>query len=625
MLKKKLLILLLWFMSAYVVAEDSWTINLKDADIRTFVEQVAEITGKTFVVDPTVKGRITVISNEKLGKKGIYEVFLSILDIHGYSAVQQDGIVKIVKQADVKSIGLDVDLKDLAKGQKIVTRVIFVQNRLATELVPILRPMVAKYGHLAAVSSANAIIISDTAYNIERIETIIKSLDILNSEEIEVVPLEEAWVGNIVGLLESLVPEEVAAANDKSAVSGRIRVVADERSNSIILKGEAAYRDRIKKLIKTLDKPTTQSASSKVIFLNNANATSMAELLTGFSGSVEQSQKGSSDSAQPITETAILANEDLNALVIRAEPFVLAELEGIINELDVPRAQVLIEAAIVEVSSSNAFELGIQLVSDYQELENGTPFVASQFGDGDSTISSIASNVSSTGLPTLTNGLNVAAYTPDLNLGAILKAIQTDSKANLLSTPSVMTLDNSEAYILVGQTVPFETTTQTTSNSTPYKTITREDVGTSLTVTPHVQNDGKVRMEIDQQTESVIDNSSSGTTDKQTNKRQITTSVIVQDQQTIVLGGLIQEDINISAQKVPFLGDIPGLGVLFRSKSSSVTKTNLLVFIRPTIVSEKVTEISDSKLRGLWEMRIGYDEDSNSPPSFEQLFSMPDQ
>lgn len=607
-------------LSISVMAADKWTINHKDGDIRAFIEQIAAISGKNFIVDPGVKGKITVISYKSLGKKGVYELFLSVLQLHGFAVLEQNGVVKIVKQSAVRSSGVELDLEGNASGQKLVTRVIFIQNRSAMELVPLLRPMIAKYGVLAGVASANAIIISDHAYNLDRIEIIVKTLDVVNSEEIEVIQLEEAWVGNITSLLEKLVPEEVAAANQKSNVSRRIRVVADERSNSIILKGELVYRDRIRKLIKTLDKPSIQNASSKVILLNNADATTMAEMLKGFSGAVEKSQQQAAGgkAAPPTSPTVILADKDLNALVIRAEPTVLSEIESVITSLDVPRAQVLIEAIIVEVREGVDDALGIQWVTNPENTtEKGQPFALTQFTEAGSNLSGVVTGAAAP-VPTFSNtGILLGIADPDLNIGAILQAVESQSNTNILSTPSIMTLDNKEASILVGGTIPFRTTSQSNSGN-PFETISREDIGTTLVVIPHIQNDGTIRLEVDQKTESVAGKSTQGVVDIETTKREIKTEVLVNTGETIVLGGLISDEFTEGVSKVPFFGNLPGIGVLFRSKFTKHEKVNLMVFIRPTIVRDKVTEISRRKLSGLWELRFG---EEGETPTFEQLFN----
>lgn len=615
---RKLFVVVILLGSINALAADKWVINHKDADIRAFVEQVAQITGKTFIIDPTLKGKISVISNEASSKDEVFDIFLVILDMYGYSAVSNNGVVRIIKQADIKAKGASYNDGSLVEGNKIITRVIFVRNRSVMELVPLLRPIVAKFGHLAGVNSANAIIISDTATNIARIESLIESLDILNSEEIEVIQLEEAWVGNIVGLLERLIPEEVAAANDRSGGRGKLRVVADERSNSIILKGEASYRERVRLLIKTLDKPSTQSASSKVIFLNNANAKNMAELLTGFSGAVEKSQGTTGKDNRPASPTAILADEELNALIIRAEPTILAEIESVVEALDVPRAQVLIEAAIVEVSGDVSEQFGVQWATNPEAVASGTvPIaIATQFENVGTSLTGLVSSAS-TGVPALGNGLLLGLVDSGSNFGAIVQALESQTNANLLSTPSIMTLDNNEASLLVGGTVPFRTTSQQSGTGNPFETISREDVGTSLKVTPHIQNDGYVRLDVEQKTESVIPKSDTGAVDLQTSKREITTKVLVENGQTIILGGLIKEDITQGVSKVPLLGDLPFIGVLFRSKFENKVKVNLLVFIRPTIVRDKVQEISNQKLQGIWELRI---DGSTAKPRFEQIF-----
>jgi len=614
----RLILLLSIVLSPVLKAESEWVINQKDADIRAFIEQVAQITGKTFIIDPTVKGKISIISTEGSSKSEVYDIFLGILDMYGYAAITNNDITTIVKQSDVKSKSNNLNTK-VTESNQVVTRIIFVRNRSVMELVPLLRPIVAKYGHLAGVNSANAIIITDSAGNIKRIEALIGSLDILNSEEIEVIQLQEAWVGDIVGLLERLVPEELAATKDQNRSSGRIRVVADERSNSIILKGEASYRERIRILIKTLDQPSAQNASSKVIFLNNASAVKMAELLTGFSGAVEKSQESSGTQSRPSSPTAILADEDLNALVIRAEPTILSEIQRVVDSLDVPRAQVLIEAAIVEVSGSVSDQFGVQWATNPDAVANGTlPFAAAtQFTEAGNSLGNIATSAATTGLPALGNGLLLGLVDGDVNFGAIIQAIESQSNANLLSTPSIMTLDNNEASLLVGGTVPFRTTSQQSGTGNPFETISREDVGTTLKVTPHIQNDGYVSLDVEQKTESVIPKSDVGAVDLQTSKREITTKVLVQNGQTIILGGLIKEDITQGVSRVPLLGNLPFVGMLFRSKFETREKVNLLVFIRPTIVRDKVQEMSDAKLQGVWELRI---DGTNQNPKFEQLF-----
>ncbi len=618
MLKRKLFAVVLMCLSIAAVQAETWTVNQKDADIRVFVEQVASITGRTFLVDPAVKGKITVISSKGLSKNEVYDVFLNVLRIHGYAAVTRDGVTQIIKQSDVKAAGGEL-IQQRELGPEFVTRVLFIQNRSAMELVPILRPMVAKYGHLAGVPSANAIIVSDHASNIQRIVDLIQSLDVVTSEEIEIVTLEEAWVGNIVGLLEKLVPEEVAAANANNRNSGgQIRVVADETSNSIILKGEKAYRDRIKALIKKLDKPSTQNTSSKVIFLNHSDSKTMAEILKGFSGAVQKSQQQQGGAAAPPAEPiSILSDEALNALVIRAEPTILVEIEAIIQQLDIPRAQVLIEAVIVEVSESFGRDIGVQMINNPETAaEDGTPAVGTQLTAGSQLpLSSIVTGTAAA----ISNGLTLGLVDGD-SWGAVLQAIESNTNSNILSTPSVMTLNNNEASILVGENRPFKTTTQSTSGGNPFTTFETRDIGTSLKVIPHIQKNGDIRLEVEQKTENASTETLDGSETTITNKREIKTEVLVSDGETIVLGGLIRDEETVGVNKVPLLGDIPGLGVLFRSKSHTTNKVNLLVFIRPTIVNDRVTELSDNKLKNIWEMRISHDK-GEQVPSFNEVFN----
>ncbi|WP_369857029.1 type II secretion system secretin GspD [Candidatus Thalassolituus haligoni] len=592
-------------LSFTVSAQESWQINLKEADIGAFISQVADITGKSFVVDPRVKGKVNVLTSEAMDSNGVYELFLSVLQVHGYAAVPAGDVVLIVQQNEVKQVGRDLNTQSANDSQEMLTKVIMIKNTPALDLVPILRPLVAKYGHLAGVKSANALIISDHAMNIQRIEQIIDRLDKSGSEELEVVQLKEAWVGNVVTMLQSLDPSKVSQGNgDNNNTAGSIRVVADERSNRLIIKGEKTARERIRHLIEQLDQPSYFSGSAQVIRLQYADATKLADLLKNLMGEVSSNDK---DAQQVKGSVGIHADEELNALVVRAEPSLMKEIQELVASLDVRRAQVLIESAIVEVTGDVNDALGVQWVSG--DLDN--PVSMTNFSDAGPSLSTIATSVASGSYASaIGSGLTVGGYSENngvLDFGVILQALQSDSNTNLLSTPSIMTMDNQEAEIIVGQNVPFITgSTSSSTNSNPFTTITREDVGVTLKVKPHIHDGTDIRLEVEATAESVSATSVSGSADLITNKRSIKTMILTGNQETIVLGGLIRDDVIESESKVPWLGDIPVLGWLFRSSSSEHVKSNLMVFLRPTIVNNAETSraLTREKYNGIWEFEV---------------------
>lgn len=616
---------LLFAFSAAIQAQENWQINLKDADIGAFISQVADITGKSFVIDPRVKGKVSVLSSEPMSKDAVYELFLTVLQVQGFVAVPAGDVVLVMQQNDVKQQGRDLDERVADQSQELLTKVIMIKNTPALDLVAILRPLVAKYGHLAGVKSANALIISDHAANITRIEQIIDRLDRSGSEELEVIQLKEAWVGNVVTMLQSLDPSKVSqgtAANANENTAGSLRVVADERSNRLIVKGEKSARERIRKLIEELDQPSYFTGSARVMRLQYADAKKIAELLKGL---LADAPAGDKDN-QAKGKAGIHADEDLNALVVRAEPSLMKEIEELVGALDVRRAQVLIESAIVEVTGDISDALGFQwAVGDLDSPVGGT-----NFSNAGPSLSTIATGIM-TGNPgaALGSGLTLGAYKerngrPEF--GAIMQAISTNTLTNLLSTPSIMTLDNQEAEIIVGQNVPFRTgSTASSTNTNPFTTITREDVGITLKVKPHIHDGEAIRLEVEATAESVAQTTIDGSADLITNKRSIKTMILADNQETIVLGGLIRDDVREVESKVPLLGDIPLLGWLFKSKSTVSAKSNLMVFLRPTIVNNSGASraMTEEKFNGIWEFtisdKIGSAENANINDLFRGL------
>lgn len=616
---RALLISLLFCFSAITNAEEqTWQVNLKDADIRAFVTQVADITGYSFVIDPRVKGKVTVVSNTPMDKDAVYEMFLSVLGVHGFAAIPGTGVIKIVQQNDAKQEADNPKLLKRVPNEQIVTRVIQVNNANALELVPILRPMVAKYGHLAGVAAANALIISDHVANIKRISKIINELDSPSKYELEVVQLQEAWVGDMVKLLEELAPSELGqSAQSKGA--NKFSVVADQRSNRLILRGDEPFRDKMRSLISKLDQPSSTGGKTKVVRLKHADAEEIAELLSGLMGDIVSEEAAEKGQAAPKVDASVYADEGLNALVIRAEPSLLQELEGVIEQLDVRRAQVLIEAAIVEIQDNTDNKLGIQWAlydegasipgafTNFNEIGLSAANLLGALIDKDNDPNG---DLDPSLLGSPSTGLTLGVGDTNSNgvsWGALVQALEGDAGANVLSTPKVITMDNQESSIIVGENIPIITGQSSSGGagtSDPFTTIEREDVGVKLIVTPSISEGDLVRLEIEQEISGV--SPSTAGADIITTKRQIKTNVLADDGETIVLGGLIRDDVRMSESKVPLLGDIPWLGALFRSSSEVVTKQNLLVFLRPTILRDKADTraVTNDKFDQLWQLNL---------------------
>lgn len=631
------LVLLMPLMSLAYGQEETWRLNLKDADIRAFVTQVADITGYSFVVDPRVKGKVTVLSSAPMNKDEIYDLFLAVLQVHGFTAIPGEEVIKVVQQVDAKQSAESLDRFTETPSEQLITRVIQIDNANALELVPILRPLVAKYGHLAGVAAANALIVSDHSANIRRIEQIVRELDSPSKYEVEVIQLEEAWVGDMVELLQELAPAELGQSGGDNAAR-KYSVTADERSNRLILRGDETFRDKMRGLIRKLDQPSASGGTTKVIRLKHADAKGLSELLKGVMGELVQEASGNgSGSSQSrsgrSTSFSVFADEGLNALVVRGEPSMMQEAEQIVAQLDVRRAQVLIEAAIVEISDELGQDLGVQ-VAVGDESGESTPVAGTNFGNvGRSLGDVLGAIINESLIAPATGGITVGAGQRDedgLSWGVLLQALSTSAAANLLSTPSIITLDNQESEIIVGQNVPFRTGESTVTGdgtTNPFTTIERRDIGLTLKVTPTISADGLVRLVVEQTTENIAE-SVEDASDIVTSKREIKTTVLADDGETIVLGGLMKDDLQINRSKVPLLGDIPLLGRLFSSESERRIKRNLLVFLRPKILLDKADSVAmtSEKYNGLWEVNLGVREKLGLPepgqqPEIDTLFN----
>ncbi|MDC0375297.1 type II secretion system secretin GspD [Pseudomonadales bacterium] len=591
------------------LTEDSWKINLKNADIREFVTQVSAITGKSFIIDPRVKGDVTVVSNVNMDEASVYQLFLSVLQVHGFAAVPSGSAIKIVQTVLAKQSSNPDDFIDDLASEELVTRVITVSNAPSAEMVKVLRPLIPQYGHIASLDKPNVLIISDHASNINRLVEIINRVDVAEGFEVAIVNLKEAWVEDIVKLLEELAPEQIG----KSAKGpNSISIVASERTNSLVIKGERYTLARIKALIAQLDVPANRSGTIKVVRLAHSDATKMAEILSNL---ISSQRNNSEDS---MVEVSIQADEAINALVIRADPANMIDLVGIIESLDVRRMQVLIEAAIVEVTSDFSQQLGSELaVGDASAGTTPIGLTApsgtlAQILQGLATPTNTIAPPSNLGESPLIVGGKVSAT--GTSFAFIIKALAANSDVNLLSTPSITTMDNEEAKIVVGKNVPFRTgSTVTGSQGTtnPFTTIQREDVGLTLEVTPHINSNNLVRLLIHQEVSEVDVSSltvigSEAAADLITNIRTIDTTILVEDEEVIILGGLIRDKETQAESRVPVLGSIPGLGALFRSRTKSIEKQNLLVFLRPTVLKtgSEVSSVSERKFNRIFEVEI---------------------
>lgn len=571
-------------------AETGVTLNLKDADIQSFIETVAEISGKNFVVDPRVKAKVTVVSARPMDRAEIYQVFLSVLQVHGFATVEVGEVIKILPDVNAKQgAGNVITNNSSVKGDELVTRVIEIKHVAAAQMVPILRPLVPQQGHLAAYPGSNVLVISDRGANIARLEKIIRKIDRPDAQEIEVIPLQHASANEVVQILNSL----RTASGQAAQTPGAPVLAADERTNSILLSGDSTSRVRIRGLIAHLDTPIEGTGNTRVVFLHYAKAEEIAPILLGIS-EFENAEGGTTTSASR-EDVDIQADETNNALVITAPPAKFESLRRVIGQLDIRRAQVLVEAIIAEVSTDLMKELGAEAFLVPTGADPDGPAISSV---NTGNLLSILQNPFSIGQGLSLGAADLAGST---QWGFLLRALEGDASTNILSTPTLVTLDNEEAEIVVAQNVPFITGQFTNTGSgtdsavNPFQTIERQDVGITLRITPQINEGNSVKLDIEQESSSI--SSSSVASDLITNERRIATSVLVDDQDILVLGGLTQDDHRDTVTKTPLLGDIPLLGNLFRSTQTTKTKQNLMVFIHPVILrdSASATLATDSK------------------------------
>lgn len=605
------------------VSAVEYAANFKGTDINEFINIVGKNLNKTIIIDPNVRGNINVRSYELMDESIYYQFFLNVLEVYGYSVMEMEsGVLKVVRSSDGKKGNVPlVEGKEFGNGDVMVTRVVRVKNVSVQELGPLIRQFSDQKdgGHVTNFSSANVMMLTGHAASVNRLVDIIKSVDQAGDKRVEIIKLQHATADDVVKVVES-----IYKGTGKNSVPEFLipKVVADGRTNSVIVSGESQARSRATELIKRLDGELESQGNTKVFYLNYAKADELVKVLQGVSKTLQEEAKGGNSKSRNTrsnrNETSIEAHPDSNSLVITAQPDTMRSLSSVIDKLDIRRAQVLVEAIVVEVQEGDGINFGLQWISEQGgmlQFNNGTTVpvgslavAAKQAQDKEvkGTIVGTDDNAVSNTVRTeegdlgplgkLLGGVNGLAMGIVKNdWGAIVQAVSTDKKSNILATPSITTMDNEEASMIVGQEVPIITgSTSGDNNSNPFQTVDRQEVGIKLKVTPQINDGSAVQLTIEQEVSSV---SGATAVDISVNKRAINTTVIADDGGMVILGGLIDEDVQESVSKVPILGDIPFLGHLFKSTNTKKNKRNLLVFIRPTILrdSRSMNELSHAK------------------------------
>jgi general secretion pathway protein D len=608
---------------------DQVTLNFVNSDIEAVATAIGQITKRNFLIDPRVKGTVNIISSRPVPPAAVYDIFLSALRMQGFAAVESNGVTKILLEADAKLHLGGVAEGRASGGDRLLTQVFVLKYASANQLVSVLRPIITAANTIVAYPSNNSLIITDYAGNLRRIERIIDAIDRPSGSETTVIPLRYAAAGEMAQTLGRILAEGSVPGAPGASPSVGFVLTSDARTNSLIVRSENPERiARVQSLVRQLDVPTGAAGNIHVIYLKNAEATRVAQtlraILAGDSGAAAAAtvpasapppppmvqagtqaggvQQGGAAFSQALPAATgghgIVADPASNAIIVSAPDAIMANIRSVIEKLDVRRAQIYVEALIVEVTADRAAQFGIQwqalnaLSPDQNQIFGGTNFGAR---GGGSNIIDATINPGNVGA-----GINIGVVRGQItlpgigtitNLGALARALSTDTKTNILSTPNLLTLDNEEAKIVVGQNVPFITgsyaQTGSATTATPFQTIERRDVGLTLRIKPQISERGSVRLQIFQEVSSV--DSQTNTAGIITNKRSVESTVLVDDGQIVALGGLVQDKVGTGSDKVPILGDIPLLGALFRFDTRTQTKTNLMVFLRPVVMRESAS------------------------------------
>lgn len=581
--------------AVFLVASVTWaqqtdvTLNWKDADIRKVIEAVSEVTGKNFIIDPRVTGKVTLLSATPMSPDAFYEAFLSILQVHGYVAIPTGDLIKILPDATARQFAGPIGTSGVAGPDDLATQVIQVRNVGATQLVPILRPLIPQYGHMVAHAGSNMLIISDRAANVARMVAIIRRIDQASDEDIEVVTLEHASASEIVRIMTAL--SQTPRADGAPITTS---LVADARTNSVLIGGDKSDRLRLRTLIAHLDTPLEEGGDTQVRYLRYADAEELAtKLQQHFTAQTTGTQAAAGAAAQPGNGVSVWADTQTNAIVVNAPPKMMRSLTQIVDKLDIRRAQVLVEAIIVEVIADKTNEFGTTWA--VEASGENAPIGVTNFGNFPGGVVQLGTAAGSGVVDSslIGEGISVGVgriSDSGVSFAAIMRALEGDANTNIISTPSIVTTDNEEASLNVGQEVPFVTgsftnTGGTTGSVNPFQTIQREQIGVKLSITPQINEGDSMVLSISQEISSIA-TSAEGAVDLVTNQRIVETTVIVDDGEILVLGGLIEDQLRESDQRVPILGRVPLLGNLFRSRKTDKVKTNLMIFIRPTILRD---------------------------------------
>jgi general secretion pathway protein D len=598
------------------------TPNYKDADLGQIIAAVSEVTGKNFIIDPRVNAKVTMYSATPMSPAAFYETFLAVLQVYGYVAVPAGKVIKIVPNTDMRQLPSNDLPHDVSStSDELVTQIVTLKNVSATQLVPMLRPLIPSYGHLAPYAGGNMLIISDRASNVSRLVRIIERIDESGDEPIEVIPLHNASAADVVRIVNSL-----NSGGGAEAAGAAAKIVADDRTNSILLTGEKSQRLRLKTLIISMDTPLATGGDTQVRFLRYADAEKLADKLKGQATATAKAQGGpptgggaaTAGGGSPNVDASVTIWADVatNALIITAPPKIMRSLVAVIDKLDIRRAQVQVEAIIVEIDVNKSANLGVQWLLFGQGNTTVPAGIVNLPGAGTSIVDLAAAALSggalstTTGVPTISSstvgtGATVAVgrvVNNGVSFAALVQALRSDGSSNIISEPTLITMNNEEAEVKVTQEIPlitgsFSNTTASVSGTTsPFQTIQREEVGTILKVTPHINEGNSVQLKIEQE-DSSPGAKLTDSADISTNKRSIKTTVLIEDGGIIVLGGLMSDTVTESEDRVPGLGAIPIIGNLFKSRSGSHQKKNLLVFIRPKIMrdADATESVSESK------------------------------
>ena len=580
------------------------TPNFKDAEIGQVIEAVAAATGKTIIPDPRVRAQVTMLSSTAMSPSAFYEAFLALLSVHQFIAVETGGIVRILPDANARQIPAnDLPNRVSSTSDELVTQIISVQNVSAAQLVPVLRPLMPQAAHLAAYPASNILIISDRANNVSRLMRIVQRIDRVGDTDVDVINLQNASSGEVVRIINSFFQQQAAAEGGGAAV----RVIADERSNSLLVGGDQAQRLKVKALIAHLDTPLDSGGDTQVRYLRYADSEKLATRLKEQVGATIAISGGpAAAGAAPAAATGVTsdrsvtiwAEPETNALVITAPRKIMQSLMSVVDKIDIRRAQVLVEALIVEINDTNGASLGVSWVIDGSKADQAVGgFLPNGAASPVANLAAAARSAPPANLANVPGGFSVGVgrlADTGINFAAVINAIRTNAKNNVIATPSTVTLDNQEAELKVAREVPFLTGQFTNTGAAagsvnPFQTVQRQEVGLILKVTPQI-SDENVLLKIELEDSQLEGATAGGVADLNqiTSKRSIKTTVLIDDGGTVVIGGLLSDSLSSSESRVPFLGKIPLIGELFRTRTGDKAKRNLMLFLRPRILHDGI-------------------------------------